>query len=102
MNTTDNLILPLILGIAAGTLFFGGLWLTVKKAVGSKYSAMWFLASSLLRTGVALVGFYYAANGHWQRLLICLLGFIVARFLVLSRTRSFEEKQTALKKSGQS
>lgn len=102
MSIVDNIIVPLTLGIALGALFFGGLWLTVKKAVGSAYTALWFLASSLLRTGLVLAGFYYAADGHWQRLLICLIGFIVARFLALRLTRSFEEKQTALKNPSQS
>jgi F1F0 ATPase subunit 2 len=97
MSTADNIIIPLSLGIVLGALFFGGLWLTVRKAVGSTYSALWFLASSLLRTGLVLAGFYYVADGHWQRLFICLLGFIAARFLVLSFTRSFEKKQTLLK-----
>jgi F1F0 ATPase subunit 2 len=97
MSTSDNIIIPLSLGIVLGALFFGGLWLTVKKAVGSTYSALWFLASSLLRNAIVLAGFYFTAGGHWQRLLICLLGFIAARFLVLSLTRSFEKKQTLLK-----
>ena len=102
MSTADNIIEPLLSGTALGAVFFGGLWLTVKKAVDSKYSALLFLASSLLRTGIVLGGFYFAAGSQWQRLLICLLGFIAARFLVLSLSKSFEEKQTALKKSGQS
>ncbi len=100
--TPDIMILLLIAGIILGALFFGGLWLTVKKAVGSNYTALWFLASSLLRTAVALAGLYYVADGNWQRLLICLLGFIAARFLVMSLTKSFEKRTNTAKKLSQS
>ena len=97
--TTTNIIIPLIAGIILGGLFFGGLWLTVKKAVKSKYTAIWVSASSLLRTGVALVGFYYVADGNWQRLLICVLGFITARFLIMWLTKSYDHKQLRLNKT---
>jgi F1F0 ATPase subunit 2 len=93
MNTTDNILFPLIGGIALGGLFFGGLWLTVKKAVGSKYVSLWVLASSLLRTGIALTGFYFVADGNWQRLLVCVLGFIIARFITMWLTKYYDQKQ---------
>src|SRR5271165_4378303 len=99
MIKSEYMALAFITGILLGTLFFGGLWLTVKKAVASKNPALWFLASSLVRTGIVLTGFYYVANGNWQRLVICLTGFIAARFLVLWRTKSFEQKHLQLNKA---
>jgi F1F0 ATPase subunit 2 len=98
MTTADNIILPLIAGIALGCLFFGGLWLTVKKAVGSKYTALWVLASAVSRTGIILIGFYFVADGSWQRLLICVLGFIVARFVTMYLTKYYDQKHLQLKK----
>ena len=95
----DNIILPLIAGIILGTLFFGGLWLTVKKAVGSNYAALLISVSSLLRTGVVLAGFYFVAEGYWQRLLICVLGFITARFIMMWLTKSYDQKQLLLNKA---
>ncbi len=47
MNETLYMILALIAGLMLGTLFFGGLWFTVKKAVDSKKPAIWFFVSSL-------------------------------------------------------
>jgi F1F0 ATPase subunit 2 len=41
----------------------------------------------LLRTGIVLAGFYFVGGGRWQRLLVCLLGFSIARFLVMRLTR---------------
>jgi F1F0 ATPase subunit 2 len=78
-------------------------WWTVRKGVSSESPALWFLVSLLLRTGVVLVGFYFVAQAHWSRLAACLLGFVVARFVVVRRlerlpaeepTRS--EKETSL------
>ena len=65
-----------------GGLFYGGLWWTVPSVLHAKQPALWFLASRLLRTAVVLVGFYYIGQGHWERLIACLLGFILAQFIV--------------------
>ena len=70
MNDILFMVLAFITGIVLGILFFYGLWLTVKKAVLSKLPALWFLGSFLIRTGITLGGFYYIAQGNWQRLLI--------------------------------
>jgi len=99
MIIADNILLPLIAGIILGTLFFAGLWLTVKKAVSSKYAALWVSISSLLRTAIVLVGFYFVANGSWQRLLICVLGFIAARLVMMWLTKSYDHKQLKLNKT---
>ncbi len=98
MNEIVLLILAFLAGLILGTLFFGGLWLTVKKAVSAKIPAIWFFGSLLFRVSITLVGFYYVGAGNWQRLLICALGFIVARYIVLHLTKSIEQKRIQLKK----
>jgi F1F0 ATPase subunit 2 len=55
----------------------------------------------LLRMGITLFGFFYASEGSWQRLLICLAGFIAARFLVLLVTKKVDQKQLELQKNVQ-
>ena len=82
MNETMSLILALVTGVFLGAMFFGGLWWTVQKGVSSKRPALWFFGSLLLRTSIALAGFYFIARGHWERLLMCLLGFVIARLIV--------------------
>jgi F1F0 ATPase subunit 2 len=72
----------LVTGLVLGAVFFGGLWWTVRWSVSSKRPAFLCLGSLLLRTVVVVAGFYMVADGHWQRLLACLLGFILARFIV--------------------
>ena len=86
-----NDVLPLILALVAGALlaaiFFGGLWWTVQKGLQSQRPALWFLGSLLLRTGIILLGFYVVSQGHWSRVAMCLLGFLVARVLVVKRLK---------------
>ena len=87
MNETLTLALAWVAGLLLGTIFYGGLWWTVRKGVMSKQPALWFLISMPLRMCIALAGFYYVSGGHWQRLLLCLCGFIMARLVVIWLTR---------------
>lgn len=86
MSDFLSLFLMLCLGGMLGIIFFGGLWWTILKSVSSKCPAPWFAGSMLLRTGIALAGFYYFSQGHWERLLACLVGFFFARAIVLRAT----------------
>ena len=88
MNEFLILAVALAAGLLLGAFFFGGLWWTVRKGVSSKRPAFWFLGSLLLRMSLVLVGFYFAGRGNWQRLVACLLGFIIARFCVMRLTRT--------------
>lgn len=89
MNDMPILALALagLAGLALGALFFGGLWWTIQKAVLSQRPALLFLSSLLLRMSIALSGFYFVGHANWQRLLACMLGFILARFVILWLTR---------------
>jgi len=82
MNETLSLTPALVTGLLLGVMFFGGLWWTVRKALSSKHPALWFFGSLLLRMSITLAGFYFVSNGHWERLLVCLLGFVMARLIV--------------------
>jgi F1F0 ATPase subunit 2 len=84
-------------GALLGVFFFGGLWWSVQKGITSENPALWFLGSLLLRTGLILAGFYFVSQGHWTRLVVCLLGFLVARFIVVKRlTRAPAEEPAPL------
>jgi F1F0 ATPase subunit 2 len=93
MNESLSLASALISGVLLGAMFYGGLWWTVRQGVSSKRAALWFLGSLLLRMGVALAGFYFVSAGHWQRLLLCLFGFVLARLAVTRLTRPPGENQ---------
>ena len=87
MATVLMLVLSALAGAALGTLFFGGLWWTSRRGAASSRPALWFFASLLVRMSIALAGFYAVSGGHWERMLTCLLGFVVARATVMRLTR---------------
>lgn len=90
MNDIITLAPALVAGILLGVLFFGGLWWTVQKGASSNRPARWFFGSLLLRMSIVLAGFYVVAHGHWERMLACLLGFVMARLILMRLTRSAE------------
>ncbi|HZJ37063.1 MAG TPA: ATP synthase subunit I [Gillisia sp.] len=98
MNEIVYMMFVFTAGLVLGILFFGGLWLTVKKAVTSQRPALWFIGSFLIRVSITLVGFYYLSQGSWKNLLISVSGFIIARTIIIYLTKSIEEKSIQLKK----
>ncbi len=76
-------ILSLAAGAVLGTVFFVGLWWTVRHALTAQNPALLILASMLGRTGLVIIGFYLVSGGQWQRLLFCLAGFIIARLILV-------------------
>lgn len=93
-----SVAVPTLLGAALG------LWLdkhhpgthawTVRKAVSSKQPALWFFGSLLVRMSIVLTGFFLIGRGHWQRMLLCLLGFVIGRLIVTWLTRPPVENQS--------
>ncbi len=92
MNETLTLVLAWVAGGTLGAIFFGGLWWTVRKGVASSCPALWFLGSMVLRMSIALTGFYFIGRGQWERLLLCLLGFVMARLVVMWLSRTSREQ----------
>ena len=88
MNNFLLLALALVAGLVLGAIFFGGLWWTVRKGISSRSPALWFLGSMLLRMSIVLAGFYFVGHGDWKRLVTCLLGFTIARYMVMRLTRT--------------
>jgi F1F0 ATPase subunit 2 len=97
MNEITTFVLLLAAGFVLGSLFFGGLWLTVKKSVSAKNPVWLIFGSFVVRTGIALLGFYYVAQFGWKAMLLALLGFIAARFMVMYFTKKYDEKGNLLK-----
>lgn len=86
MNETLSLAPAVAAGGVLGAIFFGGLWWTIRRGVSSKQTGLWFFGSLLLRMSLALAGFYFVSGGHWDRLLACLLGFVIAHFILTRLT----------------
>lgn len=95
MNEPAVIIVMLATGILLGFFFFFGLYWTVRRAIAASHPALWLLLGSLVRSTVVITGFYFAAGGAWRRILICLLGFIIARIIVLRLLRPKPEADHA-------
>jgi F1F0 ATPase subunit 2 len=74
-------------GTVLGAIYFGGLLMTIRRVLLTGRPALWVMGSVVFRIGLALSGFYLVADGDWQRLLACLLGFVMARQLLTHLTR---------------
>lgn len=92
-------MLAALAGLLLGAIFFGGLWWTVRRGLASRRPALWFFASLVLRMAIAMAGIYWVGREigpwTWQTLLSCLLGFVLARPLVLRLTASTTEARHA-------
>jgi F1F0 ATPase subunit 2 len=94
------MILSLLVGVLLGVIFFGGLWWTIQKGVLSRNPATLFAGSLLLRTAIALAGFYFVSHGDWRKLLACLFGFSVARAWITRLTRGAVEEPAQITQAG--
>ena len=93
MNEIWIIIGVIFTGFLLGLFFYGGLWWTTKKGVHSKSPALWFLGSLIIRLGIAITAFYFISSDHWERILLCLLGFIVARIIIMRVTKQPQSNQ---------
>jgi F1F0 ATPase subunit 2 len=75
-----------IAGLVLGAIFYGGLWGTIRR-LPAKGAGLWLAGSFLVRTMLALAGFYTIARGMWYGAAACLAGFLVARIAVTCITR---------------
>lgn len=82
-------------GAALGLGFFLGLWWTIRHGTRANHPALWFIGSFVLRTGLVLAGFYYLADGQWQRLIAALVGFVIVRIILLRTAPSPTEQHNA-------
>jgi len=71
-------------GIGLGLIFYGGLWLTVQYVVQKTNPAPLLMVSFLLRAGVTLGGFYLVGGGRIERTVLCLVGFVLTRVVMVN------------------
>ena len=83
MNEIQTSLFVTGAGFILGIGFFGSLWWTIQRGLTSKRPALLFLTSLLLRISLLLIGFYFIADGRLKLLLMCLIGFIIGRFMMV-------------------
>jgi F1F0 ATPase subunit 2 len=86
------LAMAMLAGIVIGGFYFGSLWLVVRRVRAMRYPAAWLLVSFVARTVIAAAGFYFVMGGRWERIATCMLGFLLARTILV---RWFHPAKTA-------
>ncbi len=83
-----GLLLAFAAGAGLSVFYFGGLWLTVQRVAEARRPKLLLLGSFFGRAAVILVGFYLvivAMGDRWELLVASLLGFILARSVLVRR-----------------
>lgn len=73
--------LVFIVGLTLGAGYAGMLWITVRRLPRMRYPAVGLISSAALRLTLVSAGLFLLMDGRWERLLIGLAGFTVARFV---------------------
>lgn len=100
MSEIVSLLPALIAGIALGILFFGGLWFTIRKSIGSKRPTLLFMGSLIIRMAIVVLGFYYVGANNWLKMLVCLVGFLIARMVITRITIKDKQAEVTWIKEG--
>jgi len=85
MSQPFFLLISFGVGIALGLVHFAGLWHTVKHLPESKHPFVSLLGSFLTRMALLMTGFTILMNGRWESLPAALLGFLLAREILVRR-----------------
>ena len=88
MNDPLALVAAVIVGLGAGLIFYGGLWLTVSRIHTARQPALLFAASFVVRVALALGALWWVSQGSAIRVIAWLVGFIIARPLIFRLTRA--------------
>jgi F1F0 ATPase subunit 2 len=83
MDTILQIFISLVAGAAAGMVYFGGLWWTVRRLPDAGHPTILMLFSFLIRISIALGVFYLAGDGQWPRILSALIGLLLVRHFLI-------------------
>ncbi|MDT7829868.1 ATP synthase subunit I [Pricia sp. S334] len=98
MNEILGLLPAVLAGAVLGTLFFGGLWVTIRLGLRSNRTGLIFAGSAIIRMAMVVVGFYYVGANSWQKMLACLGGFLIARIVITRITQKQDSPEKAFSK----
>jgi len=81
LTMLSNWLGPLAAGVGLGAVFFGGLWLTLRRLPDAAQPWLLIVASLIVRTSVVLFGFWYFTQGEPFSIFGVLIGFIAVQML---------------------
>ena len=76
------LVISSMAGITLGVLFYGGLWITIRRLPITRHPIAVTLGSFLFRMAIVLTGLLLVTRGRWQNAIACLAGFVIGRIAV--------------------
>jgi F1F0 ATPase subunit 2 len=79
--------LAFLSGVGIGFFYFGGLWWTVRRLPHTARPTLLSMGSFIPRVLVTLTALYFVMSGEAWRLVVCLIGFTVARIGLIRRLR---------------
>jgi F1F0 ATPase subunit 2 len=79
------LLITFFLGGGIGLFHFGGLWWTIRRLSHVRNQEYEFILSFFLRNGISIGLFYLISQGHWEKILAALAGFLVVRFALIKK-----------------
>jgi F1F0 ATPase subunit 2 len=85
LTTMMILMAAFAAGTVLGAFYFIALWQTVRRLPATESPVRLMLGSLVLRMAVLTAGFYFVMGGHWERLAVAMLGFIVIRKILTYR-----------------
>jgi F1F0 ATPase subunit 2 len=86
-----QLLISAAAGAVLGSIFFWGLWETVKHLGKARHPALLMLTSVVIRFALVITGFYMMASyGGWEHVLSGLVGFTLLRLFMTRRLQPWQ------------
>ena len=83
-----TLTLMALIGAVLGAVYLAALWINVQQITRARRPGVVLAIGAAARITFLLGAFYLVTGGDWQRLVACLLGFLLARLIVTRRLRA--------------
>jgi len=93
IETALPYVLGFLGGMGLGILYFGGLWLTVRKIPTSPHPQKLLLLSTALRLGTTLFVLFLVGKGYPLIFLSMLPGFFGGRYFMIRRVREIDRRR---------
>ncbi len=86
MNDSLLIVIKMLaVGISLGIVFFGGLWLTLKRLTSSNSPHLLVLLSALFRTTAVVYGLWFFSNGSPLGIVSGMGGFVALQMVAVHR-----------------
>jgi F1F0 ATPase subunit 2 len=86
------LVISLAAGFGFGLAYFWTLWLTVQRIPNASNPGLLMFGSYLVRTVVIVAAFVLIMDGRWPRMVALMIGFILARIVMVRREGNLAKK----------